>query len=87
MRTARTVEAEWRLVLGEIVSTGAEEDELSTGRVSIGLLYFTVTARSALALVFKLVKPAMSLNLQFIFSDRNEPRILNQWILIKLNVR
>jgi hypothetical protein len=33
MRTARTVEAEWRQVLRGRVGTGAKEDESSTGRV------------------------------------------------------
>jgi hypothetical protein len=33
MRTARTLEAEWRHVLRGSVSTGIEEDESSTGRV------------------------------------------------------
>jgi hypothetical protein len=32
MRTARTLEAEWRKVLRVRVSTGAKEDESSTGR-------------------------------------------------------
>jgi hypothetical protein len=33
MRTAGTVEAEWRQLLRGSVSTGAKEDESSTGRV------------------------------------------------------
>jgi hypothetical protein len=32
MRTARTLETEWRQVLRESVSTGAKEDESSTKR-------------------------------------------------------
>jgi hypothetical protein len=33
MRTARTLEAEWRKVLRGRVGTGAKEDESSTGRI------------------------------------------------------
>jgi hypothetical protein len=33
MRTARTLEAEWRQVLRGSVGTGANEDDSSTGRV------------------------------------------------------
>jgi hypothetical protein len=33
MRTARTLEGEWRQVLWESLSTGVKEDESSTGRV------------------------------------------------------
>jgi hypothetical protein len=54
MRTARTLEAEW-LVLQGRVSTGAKEDESSTGHVwAAGCQY--VTARSRLAQVLKLMK-------------------------------
>jgi hypothetical protein len=47
MRTARTLEAEWRQVLWGSVSTEANEDESSTGRVwATG--FHHVTARSRL---------------------------------------
>jgi hypothetical protein len=49
MRTARTLEAEWRQVLRGSVSTGAKEDESSTER-----FWAAVTARSRLARVLKL---------------------------------
>jgi hypothetical protein len=55
MRTARTLEAEWWLVLQGRMSTGAKEHELSTGRVwAAGCQY--VTARSRLAHILKLMK-------------------------------
>jgi hypothetical protein len=50
MRTVRMLEAEWRQVLWRSVSTGAKEDESSTGR--FGLL--DAMARSHLAGVLKL---------------------------------
>jgi hypothetical protein len=53
MRTARTLEAEWRQVLRGGVSTGAKEDELSTGRVWAAE-FRHVTARSRFAGVLKL---------------------------------
>jgi hypothetical protein len=52
MRTARTLEAEWRQVLRGSVSTGAKEDESSTGR-SWAAGFQHVTARSHLARVLK----------------------------------
>jgi hypothetical protein len=53
MRTARTLEAEWRQVLRESVGTGANEDESSTGRVWAAGFYH-VTAGSRLEGVVKL---------------------------------
>jgi hypothetical protein len=53
MRTARTLEAEWRQVLRESVSTGAKEDESSTGHIwAAG--FHCVTAHSCLAGVLRL---------------------------------
>jgi hypothetical protein len=54
MRTARTLEAEWRKVVLGIVSTGAKEDESSTGRVGAAGFHH-VTAHSRLARVLKLM--------------------------------
>jgi hypothetical protein len=52
MRTAKTLEAEWRQVLRGRVSTGAQEDESRTERVwAAGFHIFT--ARSRLAGVLK----------------------------------
>jgi hypothetical protein len=54
MRTARTLEPEWRQILRGSVSTGANEDESNTGRVwAAGFNH--VTARSRLARVLKLM--------------------------------
>jgi hypothetical protein len=53
MRTARTVEAEWRQVLRGSVSTGVKEHESSTGHVWAAGFHH-VTARSHLAGVLKL---------------------------------
>jgi hypothetical protein len=54
MRTARTLEAEWRQVLLGSLSAGAKEDELSTRRVwAAG--FHRVTVRSHLARVLKLM--------------------------------
>jgi hypothetical protein len=54
MRTAKTLEAEWRQVLWVSVSTGAKEDESSTGRVwAAGFRH--VMARSRLARILKLM--------------------------------
>jgi hypothetical protein len=47
MRTARTLEAEWRQVLRENVGTGAKEDELSTGLFRTAGFH-RITARSRL---------------------------------------
>jgi hypothetical protein len=53
MRTARTLEAEWRKVLRGSVSTGAKEDKSSNGHVwAAG--FHCVMARSRLAGVLKL---------------------------------
>jgi hypothetical protein len=53
MRTARTLDTEWWHILRGSVSTGAKEDESSTGRVwAAG--FHRVTARSGLAGVSKL---------------------------------
>jgi hypothetical protein len=53
MQTARTLEAEWRQVLRGNVSTGAKEDQSSTGCVWAAGFHH-VTARSRLARVLKL---------------------------------
>jgi hypothetical protein len=53
MRTARTLEAEWRQVLRGSVGTGVKEDESSTGSVWAAGFHH-VTARSRLARVMKL---------------------------------
>jgi hypothetical protein len=53
MRTARTLEAEWRQVLRGSVSTGAKEDESSTGHIWAAGFHH-VTASSRLADVLKL---------------------------------
>jgi hypothetical protein len=46
MRTARTLEAEWRNVLRGSVSTGAKEDESSTGSVwAAGFQHVTACSR------------------------------------------
>jgi hypothetical protein len=46
IRTARTLEAEWREVLRGSVSTGAEEDESNTGRVwTAGFHHVTASSR------------------------------------------
>jgi hypothetical protein len=55
MRTARTIEAEWKQVLRGSMSMGAKEDESSTGRVWAAGFHH-VTARSRLAHVLKLMK-------------------------------
>jgi head-tail adaptor len=77
MRTARTLEAEWRQVLRGSVSTGAKDDESCTGRVWVAGFH-DVTARSRLARVLRL-ESFVSLILKF-FSCRVKPRILNQWV-------
>jgi hypothetical protein len=54
MRTARTLDAEWKQVLRGSVSPGAKQDESSTGRVwAVG--FHHVMALSLLALVLKLM--------------------------------
>jgi hypothetical protein len=71
MRTARTLEADWWLVLLGGVSTGANEDESSTGRVW-GAGFHHVTDRSRLARVLKLTNRlfCISLIFQFFFRPR-----------------
>jgi hypothetical protein len=54
MRTARTLEAEWRQVLRGSVSTGTKEDESSTGCIWPAGFHH-VKARSLLARVLKLM--------------------------------
>jgi hypothetical protein len=63
MRTARMLEAEWRQVLLGSVSTGAMEDESSTGRVWAAGFHH-VTARSRSAGVLKLMN-RLCLNCRF----------------------
>jgi hypothetical protein len=60
------------------VSTGAKEDESSTGRVwAAGFRH--VTVRFRLAGVFKLKKKFICIVFKT-FSGRGKPRILDQWI-------
>jgi hypothetical protein len=54
MQTARTLEAEWKQGLRGSMSTGAKEDESSTGRVWADGFH-CVTARSHLACILKLM--------------------------------
>jgi hypothetical protein len=72
MRTARTLEAEWRQVLLGSVSTGAKEDESSTGRV-LAAGFHHVTTRSGLAGVS--ARTVYLFNFPFFFSGRGEPRV------------
>jgi hypothetical protein len=53
MRTARTLQAEWRQVLRGSMGTGTKEDVLSTGCV-LAAGFHHVTVRSRLARVLKL---------------------------------
>jgi hypothetical protein len=53
MRIAITLEAKWRQVLGGKASTGAKEDESSTGRV-LAAGFHHLTARSLSAAVLKI---------------------------------
>jgi hypothetical protein len=54
MRTARTIEAEWRQVIRGSVGTEIKEDESSTSRFrAVG--FHHVTARSRLAVVLELM--------------------------------
>jgi hypothetical protein len=55
MQTARTLEAEWRKLPWGSMSTGAKEDESSTGHVWAAGFHH-VAACSRLARVFKLMK-------------------------------
>jgi hypothetical protein len=63
MRTARTLEAEWRQVLRGSVSTAGKEDESSTGRVWAAPCYgpFSFGAR------FETYEPFISLIFFFFF--------------------
>jgi hypothetical protein len=54
IRTAGSLEAEWREVLWRSVSTGAKEDE-SSSRCILDVGFHLVTARSRLAHVLKLM--------------------------------
>jgi head-tail adaptor len=56
MRTASTLEAEWRQAVRGSVSMRAKEDESRTGRVWVAGFHH-VTARSRLAGVLKLTNP------------------------------
>jgi hypothetical protein len=69
MRTARTLEAEWRQVLQGSVSTGAKEGESSTGKVWTAGFHH-VTARSRLA-HFETYEPFISFIFKF-FSGRGK---------------
>jgi hypothetical protein len=73
MRTARTLEADCRQVLRGRVSTGAKEDESSTGHVWAAGFHH-VTALSRLAGVLKLTN-LLFLEFSNFFSGRGEPRI------------
>jgi hypothetical protein len=77
MRTARTLEAEWRQVLQVSLNTGAKEDESSTGHVWAARFHH-VTARSRLARVLELMN-RLFFNFQFL-GGHGKPRILKQWI-------
>jgi hypothetical protein len=66
MGTARALEAEWRQVLRGSVSTGAKEDESSTGRIWAHVFHY-VTARSRLAGVFETYETSISLIFKIIF--------------------
>jgi hypothetical protein len=72
------LEAEWKEVLWGSMSTGAKEDESSTGH-NWAAGFHHVTACSFLAGVLKFTN---HLFLQFsnFLSGRSEPQILNQWI-------
>jgi len=68
IRTARTLEVEWRQVLRGSVSTGTKEDKSSTGRVWAAGFHH-VTARSCLAR-FETHEPFISLIFQFFIEPR-----------------
>jgi hypothetical protein len=63
MRTAGTLEADWRQVLRGSVGTGAKQDVSSTGRV-YSAVFYRVTARSRLAR-FETYEPFISLIFNF----------------------
>jgi hypothetical protein len=73
MRTARTLEAEWRQVLRGSVSTWAKKDESSTGHVWAAGIHH-VTARSHLACVFQTMN-RLFLEFSSFFSGRGKPWI------------
>jgi hypothetical protein len=73
MRIARKLEVEWRQVLRGSVSTGANKNESSTGRVwTFG--FYHVTAHSRLAR-FETYEPFISLIFNF-FLGHGKPRML-----------
>jgi hypothetical protein len=69
MRTARTLEAEWRQVLRGSVSAGTKEDESITGRVWAAGFHH-VKARSRLAGVLKLKETFIYSIFPIFFSGR-----------------
>jgi hypothetical protein len=69
MRTATTLEAEWRQVLWGSVSTEAKEDESSTERVWAAGFHH-VTAHSRLVHVFETCELFISLMFKFFFGPR-----------------
>jgi hypothetical protein len=69
MRTARTLEAEWRLVLLGGLSTGAKEDESNTGRVWAAGFHHG-TAQFSLGARFETYEPLITLNFKFFFGPR-----------------
>jgi hypothetical protein len=66
MQTARTLDAEWRQVLRGSVSTGAKEDESSTGWV-LATGFHHVTVRSRFGALFEAYEPFISLIFNFFF--------------------
>jgi hypothetical protein len=64
MRTARTLEEEWRQVLRESVSPGAKEDELSTGRIWAAVFH-QVSAPFSLDARFETYEPFISFSIIF----------------------
>ena len=58
IRTARTLEAEWRQVCGEAWLRGVKEDEASTGRVWAAGFHH-VMASSRVARVFRLMNRSL----------------------------
>jgi hypothetical protein len=70
MGTARTVEAEGRVVLQGSVIMGAEEEESSTGRVWTAGFYHVTTRFATYVPFISLIYP--------LFSVHGKPRIQNQ---------
>jgi hypothetical protein len=70
MQTARMLEAEWRQVLWRCMSTGAKEDESSTGRIwASGFHHFmSIGAR------FETYEPVISLIFNY-FGGCHKPRV------------